>query len=155
MREEFNRPVLSSKSPRITPAHAGRIIDIPGQPIKFEDHPRACGKNCHIVVNGQPGVGSPPRMREEFSSVKTIIMKFGITPAHAGRIHCCEVYRPNNKDHPRACGKNHVCPAHVTSSVGSPPRMREEFREAQNRCRGVGITPAHAGRICSGVALRI
>ena len=51
------------RTPRITPAHAGKTENVPTETILWTDHPRACGENVidfakEIIVDG-----SPPRMR--------------------------------------------------------------------------------------------
>ena len=73
------------------------------------------------------GLGSPPRMREEYEcSFRTRRTK-RITPAHAGRILLSLHFRWLSWDHPRACGKNLVVIVLSWLYGGSPPRMREEF----------------------------
>ena len=86
MREESETTSKGVQIPRITPAHAGRI-DLHQIPVwLFWDHPRACGKNLLIIPIYDCIVGSPPRMREEFTVEQVATLGTGITPAHAGRI---------------------------------------------------------------------
>ena len=86
-------------------------------------------------------------MREEFAVSVTALVVARITPAHAGRMECHEVRLLTEKDHPRACGKNDMHVQFSVYSIGSPPRMREEFHTIQEGVFCNGITPAHAGRI--------
>ena len=74
-------------------------------------------------------------------------MKCGITPAHAGRIIQSVNVSQLQWDHPRACGKNVWSQPLSPTISGSPPRMREEFHPFRTSPSGLGITPAHAGRI--------
>ena len=48
---------------RITPAHAGKTIDVLKQVRVFADHPRACGENLSLQPKIRQMSGSPPRMR--------------------------------------------------------------------------------------------
>ena len=66
MREEYNIPLIEVASYGITPAHAGRMLGLRRILAVTEDHPRACGKNVWKLYWLSLGVGSPPRMREEF-----------------------------------------------------------------------------------------
>ena len=86
-------------------------------------------------------------MREEciISTVKNIAPR--ITPAHAGRMHKSALFVTVTKDHPRACGKNAQLASQAIGRAGSPPRMREESKMAEEHETITRITPAHAGRI--------
>ena len=95
--------------------------------IRNEDHPRACGKN--VLLRGH------------------CLWWPGITPAHAGRIGRCAVPPCCWQDHPRACGKNAPVLISIISCKGSPPRMREELKQAGEALAQHWITPAHAGRM--------
>ena len=57
---------------------------------------------------------------------------------------------PKDQDHPRACGKNENSHPEYRNTKGSPPRMREEFRDENLQDMLSRITPAHAGRIDYG-----
>ena len=48
MREEFICSIAPNVKSRITPAHAGRIMEVEIKKVVDEDHPRACGKNLDI-----------------------------------------------------------------------------------------------------------
>ena len=127
MREELLGKVYTEHCMRITPAHAGRMTGVAEVCLIFMDHPRACGKNLSTLEALQLRLGSPPRMREEFSIPMPDVRTIGITPAHAGRII---FFRPrlfSSRDHPRACGKNYVSALTFCICAGSPPRMREEL----------------------------
>ena len=86
MREECYSEPRHWSTPRITPAHAGRISTTLSKHNLARDHPRACGKNLTIRICRQRAVGSPPRMREECLIMYKRSLIFRITPAHAGRM---------------------------------------------------------------------
>ena len=151
MREEFHNLHLRLIHDRITPAHAGRMLGLRRILAVTEDHPRACGKNYTCFTTITLTQGSPPRMREELNKGNTTSSLERITPAHAGRIFILMKYILVIQDHPRACGKNFESAAYVARYVGSPPRMREEFCCSISKVSSGGITPAHAGRIQSGI----
>ena len=48
---------------RITPAHAGKTVDVIHAEDSDQDHPRACGENWMRLERIAPLTGSPPRMR--------------------------------------------------------------------------------------------
>ena len=127
MREEYNIPLIEVASYGITPAHAGRMLGLRRILAVTEDHPRACGKNFESAAYVARYVGSPPRMREEFSAFFVLPFSSGITPAHAGRIRTWYCRRSTQWDHPRACGKNPTPKIFLILIPGSPPRMREEL----------------------------
>ena len=63
MRGKPSHLLFSSRSRRITPAHAGKTGGSVRSCLSISDHPRACGENFFIKrLTFFPG-GSPPRMR--------------------------------------------------------------------------------------------
>ena len=67
-------------------------------------------------------------MREELKFTYVAMEQHGITPAHAGRIREPATSGNDYQDHPRACGKNQNILVVRLRQLGSPPRMREEFK---------------------------
>ena len=65
-----------------------------------------CGEN----INGEnidiPGIGSPPRVRGKQSSLFSIYIVTGITPACAGKTFLYDGGWRADEDHPRVCGEN-------------------------------------------------
>ena len=118
--------------------------------VFLRDHPRACGKNGSTMNKDTRGLGSPPRMREEYNPSGESLLTPGITPAHAGRMLGLRRILGVTEDHPRACGKNYTCFTTITLTQGSPPRMREELNKGNTTSSLERITPAHAGRISAG-----
>ena len=51
----------------ITPAYAGKTMQIKHSTHLAEDHPRVCGKNCAFGRWKAHTTGSPPRMREKLA----------------------------------------------------------------------------------------
>ena len=70
--------------------------------------------------------GSPPRLRGEESVALFPDSTLGITPAPAGRSPFSAAELAFIWDHPRACGEKTILPGYVSSSTGSPPRLRGE-----------------------------
>ena len=105
---------------RITPAHAGKTQTRACALSRVQDHPRACGENCHIAQSQAYTQGSPPRMR--------------------GKL---EQERPGTRtiweDNFR--GFNY--------RLGSPPRMRGKLLFVSRYSDIPRITPAHAGKTLS------
>ena len=71
--------------PRITPAHAGKTLQMQSIAQLDSDHPRACGENLRICYFLPALVGSPPRMRGKLAEVSDLVFRSRITPAHAGK----------------------------------------------------------------------
>ena len=76
---------ISSNSPRITPAHAGKTLAALRGSFLQRDHPRACGENISLSVHWIAQRGSPPRMRGKLVSSGQVSQAQRITPAHAGK----------------------------------------------------------------------
>ena len=95
-------------------------------------------------------LGSPPHVREELVPIDEWINSDQDHPRMCGknsRSRCIASWRLGS---PRACGKNLHWTAARYDQTGSPPRMREEWLFNRATCSSIGITPAHAGRICRG-----
>ena len=94
--------------------------------------------------------GSPPRVRGKEERDAAANSKTGITPACAGKSQ----YRLQNdqrpKDHPRVCGEKSFSKSPASSRRGSPPRVRGKGGIGIYSTFTHGITPACAGKSCSG-----
>ena len=111
---------------RITPAHAGKRIQMSAALPSQWDHPRACGEKMRFTSPRKCVIGSPPRMR--------------------GKVLYVLVSGEPNEDHPRACGEKRPVSRYDFGHGGSPPRMRGKGVICTIP-RGIfGITPAHAGK---------
>ena len=89
---------------RITPADAGKTINVLTVAAVVKDHPRGCGENDDTgdLLDGVQG--SPPRMRGKPNAKHSKAPHTRITPADAGKTP------PMRKS--------------MTQRRGSPPRMR-------------------------------
>ena len=138
------------RTPRITPAYAGKSFAHEPPQAAVGDHPRVCGEKPRPGWRGATGRGSPPRMRGKAASEGVTRNGSGITPAYAGKRSEHTGRGRSNQDHPRVCGEKSRTELEVYYSPGSPPRMRG--KEPIPALSGVntGITPAYAGkRQCS------
>ena len=80
-------------------------------------------------------------------------LRHGITPARAGKTAgMAGRFRPS-EDHPRACGENRSYNFLDNHSGGSPPRVRGKPNNTAQTLIKIGITPARAGKTCSGDVL--
>ena len=69
-----------------------------------------------------------------------------ITPARAGKTHHYLLGQGIVRDHPRSCGKDLMHSFFPSSSVGSPPLVRERLNHGNAPFRKQRITPARAGK---------
>ena len=73
------------RTPRITPAYAGKrkICQYPRS--LFQDHPRLCGEKSRNISQVPTMQGSPPPMRGKDHGKGLYLHVDGITPAYAGK----------------------------------------------------------------------
>ena len=105
-----------------------------------------CGKNASCIAFAFVWLGSPPRVREKRQAPCFGLVRFGITPACAGKTL---VDVPDSEivwDHPRVCGKNCIVQVAQVIGQGSPPRVREKQKPCKLELVLHGITPACAGK---------
>ena len=115
VREKLNQIVANGIASRITPACAGKTMEIIERFAILQDHPRVCGKNIKVPLIIFPFLGSPPRVREKPLKVFNQQCSLRITPACAGKTLLFTVLTSVARDHPRVCGKNfHDIHIHVT-----------------------------------------
>ena len=126
MRGKGRLRIVGSWKNRITPAYAGKRL--PSLPIY------------------RSTAGSPPRMRGKAVAPLTKRQKSGITPAYAGKSENHIKRYPPLWDHPRVCGEKNHLPYKARMCKGSPPRMRGKDTAEEARRKGIGITPAYAGK---------
>ena len=89
----------------ITPAYAGKSLDLKWKAKKQQDHPRLCGEKAVLPskapqmagspppmrgkagtpARGLPAEGSPPPMRGKVVDFDHVIAEDRITPAYAGK----------------------------------------------------------------------
>ena len=90
---------------RITPAYAGKSPLARSRRNNEKDHPRLCGEK--FVQSSQRNIfkGSPPPMRGKVILNQSNAVRFGITPAYAGKRVRKEYLCFGRWDHPRLCGE--------------------------------------------------
>ena len=91
---------------RITPADAGKTIELLNALNTTGDHPRGCGENFRTATARSTHAGSPPRMRGKRNIMMNTIRLIRITPADAGKTVLATATIAAIKDHPRGCGEN-------------------------------------------------
>lgn len=130
----------------ITPAWAGKSqVTAPGTFFR-PDHPRVGGEKAAQRLLSHSDPGSPPRRRGKDVFERPVRHFPGITPAWAGKRPCAGGQSRPPVDHPRVGGEK---PAEIQKSQkgkGSPPHGRGKGHDCAHPCKGVGITPAWAGK---------
>ena len=91
---------------RITPADAGKTVEIVRHLSVEQDHPRGCGENMSGNCRYTQVTGSPPRMRGKHGVGKWELVRMRITPADAGKTSAVAAVKNLCQDHPRGCGEN-------------------------------------------------
>ena len=146
MRGKVKADYQTAEKIRITPAYAGKSMELSSNIMVSKDHPRLCGEKPQERERGHGIQGSPPPMRGKVETWITIIAISRITPAYAGKSPTDPQLAFSNQDHPRLCGeKGHPrCSGFVEQ--GSPPPMRGKVDETISIYIDEGITPAYAGK---------
>ena len=70
---------------RITPAYAGKSLEISLTQQACQDHPRLCGEKTCFFRSLRSDIGSPPPMRGKVTDSIENIFDCRITPAYAGK----------------------------------------------------------------------
>ena len=89
-------------------------------------------------------------MRGKVSCMSELASDERITPAHAGKSSWKSVQTSEDRDHPRTCGEKSCIEVININDMGSPPHMRGKVRLDVRYVQESGITPAHAGKSCTG-----
>ena len=111
---------------RITPAYAGKSLEISLTQQACQDHPRLCGEKNASDCGQAMRAGSPPPMRGKVSPVLVRAIP--------------------DTDHPRLCGEKGNVQIIKTEKSGSPPPMRGKARLSGTCRTRARITPAYAGK---------
>ena len=90
----------------ITPACAGKTLQLRHSTLQVLDHPRVCGENMVRAWTSARSLGSPPRVRGKPPPCLYCLARQGITPACAGKTFHCVGSGRRKRDHPRVCGEN-------------------------------------------------
>ena len=130
----------------ITPAYAGKSSARSRRRASSTDHPRLCGEKSKFGTCTFNVIGSPPPVRGKALRAEQQAGKGGITPACAGKRLPIRRAKRRRRDHPRLCGEKCAGLAHPGLQEGSPPPVRGKGRGRRGGQRGLGITPACAGK---------
>ena len=95
MRGKVSHSTNSGFPVRITPAYAGKRIDISKWNGGIEDHPRLCGEKGTTTQSYKSTTGSPPPMRGKVKLRMLAVEKDRITPAYAGKSILLNGFRDN------------------------------------------------------------
>ena len=131
---------------RITPACAGKRATTKMASSATQDHPRVCEEKRWKTAAALLMSGSPPRMRGKEIGHLIKVRLIGITPACAGKRQSNCRHRAYRWDHPRVCGEKFYVDEVLPGDTGSPPHMRGKEAVKRHSARGLGITPAYAGK---------
>ena len=154
MRGKASTCALVLSSFRITPAYAGKRLHQGRSHLLYQDHPRLCGEKSRLIWTAHPMQGSPPPMRGKVICLKDTSPCSRITPAYAGKRSGTDLYRIENKDHPRLCGEKRIWTQTSQPDTGSPPPMRGKVQLFPQVPQWTGITPAYAGKSFRKTAVR-
>ena len=134
----------------ITPACAGKSAIDRGSLCTHQDHPRVCGEKVEVQLRKELLQGSPPRVRGKAPAFQRNPVRYGITPACAGKSDVRAIVCNSSRDHPRVCGEKHFRRAAGVFWAGSPPRVRGKAAAGLTFRLSPGITPACAGKSGGG-----
>ena len=131
---------------RITPAQAGRSPYFLFGKKDYKDHPRIGGEKAELTAAVISAMGSPPRRRGKALHRVKNDLRYGITPAWAGKSTVVLPTPGYLWDHPRVGGEKQIGGDNGLDKQGSPPRGRGKGATDESRSNGFGITPAWAGK---------
>ena len=131
----------------LIPAHAGKITHAVATSGSRRAHPRSRGENASGEVAGERVGGSSPLTRGKSRRGRGPPRPRGLIPAHAGKIIILTCLVPSRWAHPRSRGENAAYVGDVHPDEGSSPLTRGKFEMRLLDCGGLGLIPAHAGKI--------
>ena len=131
---------------RITPAYAGKRRGWYNWLHSLWDHPRLCGEKVTFPQQLISHKGSPPPMRGKVRRLHSVLARFGITPAYAGKSASTRSADRCMQDHPRLCGEKAGGVKMEIDVKGSPPPMRGKEFPSKISTYPRRITPAYAGK---------
>ncbi|AEY94197.1 hypothetical protein SHJG_p1066 (plasmid) [Streptomyces hygroscopicus subsp. jinggangensis 5008] len=110
-----------------------------------QDHPRACGEHLTGTFGLIVGGGPFPPLRGALDRPASGHRAFGTIPAPAGSMPRHVRWRPESRDHPRACGEHLVPVGDPVPGSGPSPRLRGARRLRLGAAVLVGTILAPAG----------
>ncbi len=130
---------------RFIPALAGNSFPLLHAHRVRSVHPRACGDQENVCIDGKSGIGSSPRLRGTDVHVLPWPALWRFIPALAGN----RDFQPLSSEclpvHPRACGEQVECRENVTFPSGSSPRLRGTDFGQMYFMANIRFIPALAG----------
>ena len=142
------------RSPRITPACAGKTSTSVGVTPRNTDHPRMRGEDGLTAWPGGRVGGSPPHARGRLGVSLDHSPATRITPACAGKTRRGVGKAGLRGDHPRMRGEDCLHGGDHFPRTGSPPHARGRPALLFRRFPDFGITPACAGKTQSAPSAR-
>ena len=85
MRGKVARNELRALQYGITPAYAGKRLNLRCDVVQAGDHPRICGEKYLVLLYWDSEMGSPPHMRGKERKHRSRNITKRITPAYAGK----------------------------------------------------------------------
>ena len=117
-------PRLQAAQPGLIPAYAGKTLECDLHVRRSSAHPRVCGENGRADLAYPVLGGSSPRVRGKRTVHERPWMTTGLIPACAGKTSTPTSRPCPPRAHPRVCGENSAASCHVSSKLGSSPRVR-------------------------------
>ena len=105
-----------------------------------------CGENVTIILDGQQGEGSSPRVRGKRPRRPLPFRRHGLIPACAGKTLAHNTAHARGRAHPRVCGENFLCFGLRGGHWGSSPRVRGKHAAYAQSRGNSGLIPACAGK---------
>ena len=136
----------------ITPACAGKTSSSSASTPNKADHPRMRGEDFLHSRNRKRGKGSPPHARGRQPMTSALRLRWGITPACAGKTPTPTNPTQPSPDHPRMRGEDPTTIPVWLSPAGSPPHARGRLSPFLKDYQLKRITPACAGKTGSSAA---
>ena len=136
----------SNQKLRITPACAGKRQAAAHSQSFEKDHPRMRGEKQSERESHPCKAGSPPHARGKDDLTYLAKQSKRITPACAGKRHCCGGSRCSPVGSPPHARGKVPYPLEFLLLCGSPPHARGKDSELVGRICAIGITPACAGK---------
>ena len=134
-------------TPGLIPAHVGKTPLPQPRAGTSRAHPRSRGENSTSHPVRSVLVGSSPLTRGKCRFIGIASIKWGLIPAHAGKMGGVVSRSRMRWAHPRSRGENRRRLARRLSPMGSSPLTRGKFPRAASAFARYGLIPAHAGKI--------
>ena len=136
----------------ITPAWAGKSLNILVATLSQWDYPRVGGEEPSSPCTSCNAAGLPPRGRGRGLVERDEDGNPRITPAWAGKRALAIDRRGHLRDYPRVGGEEMAASRNTRKWQGLPPRGRGRVHAAIRGFAHMGITPAWAGKSLARLA---